>query len=234
MVATALTPERAIRQPRRLDGRALVGLFLMLATTAGALLFWQSANDTRGVVIATRDLPAGATLAASDLAVARLRADDAVYSAAIPADGLSGLVGRQLAEPVHAQQLLVAPQIATRPRLGPDQLVLTVPASPTSAAGGRIRPGDDVVVLASYEKGKATSRTEVVLPRATVYEVGEDRPMTVVNTGGADASARTAAGAIGWISLIVTQEQALRLGEARHNAELSIGLLPPAQPRAAP
>jgi len=95
MVATALTPEWAIRQPRRVDGR--VGLFLMLATTAGAILFWQSLSDTRGVVVATRDLPAGATLAASDLAVAPLRADDAVYGAEVPADGLGGLVGRQLA-----------------------------------------------------------------------------------------------------------------------------------------
>ena len=232
MVATALTPERAIRQPRRVDGRVLVGLFLMLATTAGAILFWQSLNDTRAVVVATRDLPAGATLAASDLAVARLRADDAVYAAAIPADGLSGLVGRQLAEPVHAQQLLVGAQVATKPRLGPDQLVLTIPASPTTAAGGRVRPGDDVVVIGSFEKGKATSRTEVVIPRATVYDVGEDRPLTVVNTGGADASTR-AAGSIGWISLVVNQEQAIKLGEARYNADLSIGLLPPA-PQAAP
>src|SRR5207237_724558 len=123
MVATALTPERAIRQPRRVDGRVLVGLFLMLATTAGG--------------------------------------------------------------------------IVSRP-------------SATTAAGGRVRPGDEVVVIASFEKGKTTSRTEVVIPRATVYDVGEDRPLTVVNTGGADASTR-AAGSIGWISLIVTQEQAIKL-----------------------
>ena len=228
MVAATLTPERAIRQPRRIDGRALVGLFLLFAAIAGAILFWQSVNDTRGVVIATRDLPAGATLSASDLAVARLRADDAVYAAAVPADGLSGLVGRQLAEPVHAQQLLVTAQIAAKPRLGPDQLVLTVPASPTTAAGGRVRPGDEVVVIASFDKGKATARTEVVIPRASVYDVGEDRPLTVVNTGGSDAAARAGSGSIGWISLIVDRPQAVRLSDARVNAELSIGLLPPA------
>ena len=56
--------------------------------------------------------------------------------------------------------------VALLARLGPDQLVLTIPASPTTAAGGRVRPGDDVVVIASYEKGKPSSRTQVAIPRA--------------------------------------------------------------------
>src|SRR5205085_2917414 len=114
-VATA-SPERALRQPARVDGRKVAGLFIFCLAVVGGLLYWQSITDLRPLVLATRDLPAGATLAGSDLATARLHADDTVYGAAIPGEELAGLVGRQLAEPVHAGQLLVRAQLASGPR----------------------------------------------------------------------------------------------------------------------
>src|ERR1041384_6099217 len=107
MAVAALSPPRAIRQPRRLDARALFGPFLLLLATAGSIAFWGVSSDTRAVLVATRDLPAGATLTATDPALARVRVDEAIYSAAIADDELTNLVGKQLAEPVHAQQLLV-------------------------------------------------------------------------------------------------------------------------------
>lgn len=166
MAVVTLTP--ALRAPRRVDWRHVVGVALMLAAT-GAFLVRESLNDdTRAVLVAARELPAGATLRASDLAVARVRVDDALYAASIPADRLESLVGRQLAEPAHAQQMLVQPQVASRPRLGPGQMAVTIPASTKTAAGGLIRPGDQVKVLATLAKGKPESRTVVVLERATV------------------------------------------------------------------
>ena len=48
----------------------------------------------------------------------RVRVDDAVYRAAVPAEDLPALVGRQLAEPVHARQLLARAQVSARPPLG--------------------------------------------------------------------------------------------------------------------
>lgn len=231
MAVTTLTPARALRQPRRLDARVLVGIALLLAATGGWLIFWTNATDTRPVVVATRDLPAGAILSASDLTVAQVRVDDTIYAAAIPAAQMAGLVGRQLAEPVHAQQLLVGPQVASRPRLGPDQMAVTIPVSAKTAAGGRIRPADQVKVLATLNKGKADSRTTVVLDRATVYDVGHDDQMTVVNTAGADPGARPAVlGPLASLTLVVTEEQALRLAAARWNGDLDVALLPPAEP----
>ena len=229
MAVVTLTPARALRQPRRLDARALVGLFLLVGATGGSVLFWQQAADTRAVVVATRDLPAGATLTSSDLAIARVRVDDAIYAAAVPADGLETLVGKQLAEPVHPQQLLVQAQLSTRPRLGPDQVALTIPVSAKTAAGGRIRVGDSVRVLVTRDKGKPESRTEVVLPRVVVYDVGRDDQLTVVNTAGAaDLSGRPAAqGPVGFLTLAVTPDQSLAVAQARWNGELDVALLPP-------
>lgn len=230
MAVTTLTPARALRQPRRLDARVLVGIALLLAATGGWLVFWTSATDTRPVVVATRDLPAGAILSASDLTVAQVRVDDAIYDAAIPAEQMAGLVGRQLSEPAHAQQLLVGPQVTSRPQLGPEQMAITVPVSTRTAAGGRIRPGDEVKVLVTLNKGKAEARTSVVLDRATVYDVGHDEQTAVVNTTGADRGARSAlSGPPTSLTLVVNQEQALWLAAARWNGDLDVALLPPIQ-----
>src|SRR5919199_6001773 len=107
MAVMTLSPPRALRRPRRTDPRAIVGVFLTLAALGGSVAYWAGTSDTRGVVVAARDLPAGASLRASDLSVSYMRLDEAVYRAAVPADALDSLVGRELAEPMHAQQLIV-------------------------------------------------------------------------------------------------------------------------------
>src|ERR1051326_8113515 len=140
MAVATLSSTRALRRPRRADPRAIVGMVLTLAALAGSVAFWVSATDARPVLIATRDLPAGATLRTADLGVAYVRVDDAVYRAALPADTLQTLVGRQLGEPVHAQQMLARAQVADQLGLAPDQVAITIPARPDSAVDGRLRP----------------------------------------------------------------------------------------------
>src|SRR5215831_4733891 len=110
MAVATLSPARALRRPRRADPRAIVGVFLTLAALAGSVAFWVSSTDAKPVLIAMRDLPAGSTLAAADLGIAYIRADDAVYHAALSSDMLDSLVGRQLGEPMHAQQVLARAQ----------------------------------------------------------------------------------------------------------------------------
>ncbi|HLZ08007.1 MAG TPA: RcpC/CpaB family pilus assembly protein, partial [Chloroflexota bacterium] len=162
-MATTLSPARALRQPRRIDWRALFGIFLTLVAVGGSIFFWTASSDTRSVVVATRDVPSGSSLTLADLAVARVRIDDTLYQAAVPAEDLSTLAGKQLAEPVHAHQVIVRAQISPRPSLGRDQLALTIPISPETAVGGSLRPGDAVEVLVTINKGKPEARTTVVL-----------------------------------------------------------------------
>lgn len=227
MATTPLSPTRALRRPRRLDWRAIFGIFLLLVATGGSITFWSASSDTRAVLVATRDLPAGAELGASDLAIARVRVDDAIYRAAIPASELATLAGTQLAEPVHAEQLLVRAQLSSRPLLGPNQLALTIAISPETAVGGRVQAGDSVQVLLTTNKGKPEARTTVVLPRVTVYDVGHDQRTTVVNTDLADRAAPH--GAVKWLTLIMTQEQTVELAQAKGQGDLDVALLPPRQ-----
>src|SRR5262245_19086841 len=110
-VASLTSPRAALRRPRRADLRALVGVFLTLAALAGSVAFWVGASDARAVVIATRELPAGVTMRASDFSIAYVRMDDALYRAALPSEMLDSLVGRQLGEPIHAQQVVARAQV---------------------------------------------------------------------------------------------------------------------------
>src|SRR5579859_4567389 len=224
MVATTLTPARALRQPRRLDLRAMVGLLLMFAAVGGAIVAWTAAENTRPIVVAVRDLPSGAIVGTDDFTVRRVRVDDSIYAAAIPGRELSNLVGRQLAEPVHADQVLVQAQLSPRAAVPPGQIVVTVPLRPDNAVGGRLHPGDVVQVLATTNAGKDTSRTSVILQQSTVYDVGrEDQPGVVSTSNGQPENA--GAGAT-WAALIVTPDQAVQLANARWNGDLDIALVP--------
>ena len=226
MASTTLTPRRALRKPWRLDPRAVFGLFLMSVSVAGSVAFWTASTDTRAVLVVTRSRPAGATLGASDVTVANVRVDDAIMAATVSAEEQATVVGRQLAEPIHAQQLLARVQLSGRPPLNPGQMALTIQVNPNVAAGGRIRPGDSVQVLATTNKGRPESKTTVVLPRITVYDVGKDERGAVINTGGSDDVDRDDAAAVSSLTLIVSQEQALQLTVAKWNGDLDVALLP--------
>jgi len=227
MAVATLSPARALRRPRRADPRAIVGVFLTLAALAGSVAFWVSATDARPVLIAAHDLPAGATLTAADLGVAYIRADDAVYRAALPSDVLESLVGRQLGEPIHAEQVLARAQLADQFGLAPDQVAITIPARPDSAVDGRLRPGDSVQILVTVtDKTRNEAQAHAVIDRAQVFEVGHDVSLTsssAVTSDSADASR----GSIASVTLAVNLDQARQLAEARRVGELDILLLPP-------
>jgi pilus assembly protein CpaB len=230
MVVATLTPARALRRPRRTDPRALIGVCLTLVALAGSISFWVGSSEARAVVVATRDLPVGATLRSGDLSVAYVRMDDDLFRAALPSDMLDALVGRQLGEPVHAQQVLARAQVAERVGLGADQVAITVPARPDSAVDGRLRPGDVVQVLMTVsDKARGEARTRLVLDRALVFGVGREQALSGSSDTDADQFER---GAIATVTLAVTPDQARQLAEARRTGDLDILLMPPlaAQP----
>jgi Flp pilus assembly protein CpaB len=219
----SVSPTRALRRPVRLDVRALVGILLMLVATGGSIAVWSTEQDTREVLLLARDLPAGATLQASDLNITRARLDDPVFEAAYPRSALNSVVGRQLAEPAHANQLLVRKQVSNQPRLEDGQMVMAIPVRSDAAAGGRVRASDAVAVIATDTRRETAAR--IVLPRVTVYEVGRDQPSSF---GTSSTSAATSnPGPLAWISVIVTPDQAVQLAQARWSGDLDVALLPP-------
>ena len=228
MATATLSPARAIRRPRQTDWRALFGVFLFVVTTLGALALWGMSSDTRAVLVATRDRPAGASLSPTDLAVAHVRIDDTLYPAAVPAAEFQDLVGKRLAQPVHAQQLLVRKQLSGGPALGPGQVAMAIPISPDTAVGGRIQPGDAVQVLVTTNKGKPDARTSTVVASALVWEVGYQHSFAVVSSTSTDPS--PAQGPVSWVSLILTPDQGAALAQARWSGDLDLVLLPPERP----
>jgi Flp pilus assembly protein CpaB len=229
MAVATLSPTRALRRPRRADPRAIVGVFLTLAALAGSVAFWVSTTDAKPILIAARDLPAGATLTAADLGIAYIRADDAVYRAALPSDMLDSLIGRQLGEPMHAQQVLARAQLADQFGLAPDQVAITIPAKPDSAVDGRLRAGDAVQILVTVtDKARNEAHTREVLDRAQVYEVGRDVSLTSSTSTSTSDGVDSARGTIASVTLAVGIEQARQLAEARRTGDLDILLLPPA------
>jgi hypothetical protein len=88
-----------------------------------------------------------------------------------------------------------------------------------------VRPGDAVRVLLTTNKGKPEARTTVVLARATVHDVGYDDRGAVINTSTVADRSRSQR-PISWLTLVVTQEQALQLGQAKWAGELDVALLP--------
>jgi Flp pilus assembly protein CpaB len=226
MAVATLTPARALRRPRRADPRALIGVFVTLAALAGSVAFWVGSSDARPVLVATRDVPVGTTLRAADLTVAYVRMDDALYRAALPAELLESLVGRQLGEPVHAQQLLARAQVANRAGLSADQVAMTIPARPESAVDGRLRTGDTVLVLVTViDKTRNEAHTRQILDRALVFEVGRDQSFG--SSGTTTETDTLARGPIASVTLAITAEQARQLAEARRTGELDVLLLPP-------
>src|SRR4051794_12426224 len=154
--------------------------------------------------------------------------DDSLYRAAIPADTLESLVGRQLSEPIHAQQVIARAQVADRLGLAPDQVAITIPAKPDSAVDGRLRPGDAVQVLVTVvDKSRQEAHARLVLDRVQVYSVGREQSPGVgsIASTGADQDG-FARGVISTVTLAVTAGQARQLAEARRLGELDVVLLP--------
>jgi Flp pilus assembly protein CpaB len=204
-----------------------VGIFVTLAALAASVAFWVSSSDTRAVLIATHDLPAGAILGTSDLSIAYIRADDAVYAAAVPSETLDSVVGRQLGEPIHAQQVLARAQLAQQFGLAADQVAITVPARPDSAVDGQIKPGDWVQVLETVtDKTRNEAHARQVLQRVQVFEVGRDTSLQSSVVASADLSGGSRS-PITSVTLAVTADQALQVAEARRTGDLDILLLPP-------
>ena len=193
----------------------------MAVTLAASLSFWGTTNDSRSVLLAARDLPAGSLLSRDDLAVSSMRVDDRVYQAAIPAATIGDVVGKRLAAPVYAGQVLAQKALSGPQALAPGQLSMTVPLSAADATA-TVLPQTDVELLYTTDKGKPTAKTVVLLPRAHVIGVTYDDAQAGLNTGVGPSQQRISA-----LNIVVSADQAVQLANARLNGDVTVAVLPP-------
>ncbi len=229
MAVEALAPARAVRRPRRwlVSRQALFSLFLAGLAMLGGI-YTLSARDTQPVLVAARELPAGTVLTAGDLTIAWVRLSPDLYPATVPESELDSLIGRALAEPVHAGEILNRRELGDPgPRLAPGQVVMTVSPDPEKGRLGGIEEGDWVQVFVTLPPDDAGRReTRLVLARAQVYEIGKAPDVDAAAWEDPEGSADEQTGRVEWLSLAVTQEEAAALANAKWSGDLDIALLP--------
>jgi len=122
---------------------------MIVAGALGVLLtlgVLRSADRTVPVVVAARDLGAGAVIEAADLGVARVRAGSATMATLVRADDAVALEGRTLGGPVGAGAPVL--RSALRPAGRDDaRRTMSFPLPRARALAGRLEPGDRVDVV---------------------------------------------------------------------------------------
>jgi len=205
--------------PARIDGRILLGVALVAASVVGGLLFWGSTSNTLPVLVAGRDIPAGHVIQQDDLSVARVRLEGSLSSLAVHDDDLDAVAGRTAGTAVHAGEMLVWPDLATGPVIGPNEVTVTVPVD-ADAVYPALRPGDAVTVLATSNKGKPDSRTVTLLERALVYDVSLETARVSIGSNSSDDTR-----GLTNVTLVVPRSQAEQVAHALVNSDLTLALL---------
>ena len=177
-------------RPRHFDRRVILGIALAILTLVLVVLYSNNSIDTYGVLVATRTLVPGAVIGPGDLAEVQVKLPPALAREAIPGSARDDLVGKTVAQTLYANQPIVRAQAGGEFAIPAGHVALTVAVSAETAAGGRLRPGDQVLVLLTLNKGRPEAQTTVVLERALVYDVGHDERFgTFSATGGAGVTA---------------------------------------------
>ncbi len=196
---------------------------LVAASVAGGLLFWGSTSETVPVLVAAREIPAGHVIQADDLSVTRVRLEGRLSSLAVRERAIDQVVGRIAGTAVHAGEMVVWPDLASGPVIGPNDAAVTVPVEADAVYPG-LRPGDAVAVLATSDKGKPESRTVTLLERAVVYHVSLEPGRIAIGKGvdGGDEER-----GLTNVTLVVPKSEVERLAHAVVNGDVMLALLAP-------
>lgn len=167
---------RAVRRRRRLLG-ILLGALLTVAVLPGLL---PASADTRGVLVAARDLPAGTVIGAGDLREVE------VADSLVPADSTSDaaqLEGLRVPRSVGAGEVLAPQRLREEAEAAPPDgtAVVVVPVAP--ALLPRLSEGDMLDLVVSTGMPEGTGRVD-----ARVVEIPSG------------AGSRNAAGPMGTVS----------------------------------
>lgn len=155
-----------LKKPSWRDPRLLVGLLLVLASTAGVIALMGSADRTTGVYAAKSDIAVGSILAPDDFDVVPVRLGDLESSYVLAADGLP--------ESPIATRLIKQGELVPRGTVGtadeldrkPVGLSVTDPLPTGTAAGARVD-----VWVSLRGQGTAFEEPVLLLEAAEVSEI---------------------------------------------------------------
>lgn len=119
--------------------------------------------------------------------------------------------------------MVVWPDLASGPVIGPGEVAVTVPVEADAVYPG-LRSGDAVAVLATRDKGKPESQTVTLLERAVVYDISLEPGRIAIGSGGDGAEENRG---LTNVTLVVPRSEAERLAHAVVNWALTLALLSP-------
>jgi Flp pilus assembly protein CpaB len=166
----AIGARSPLRSRRLLQPVPLAGFALMLVGLLVVLGYSAAAAQRTPILVAARNLPAGAVVRASDLRSSRLGGDGDVLAALVTVGQEQGVVGRRLAVPIGVDQPLPRSALAAS-SASPAAFTLAVPVA--HAVGGQLQAGDRVSVLATFSNATGTATTEVLARNLVVLAVGQ-------------------------------------------------------------
>ena len=222
--APRLTPSRTFRAPHRLDTRVVLGAGLALLSLAAlGIGLSQEVPGTQAVLRVTHALPADAVLQADDVSVARVSLPQDVAATTFSSNAVDQVVGQRLVVPLNAGQLLSPTQLAQRhTRVQPGRIEMTIPIEPYTGSGGRLSPNDSVIVFGTPRLAGTAgpAPAEVIVPRATIVDVGRPDSNASVLSGGGGANSRA-----NWVTLDLAEDEAARVSAAAHTDYLDVALV---------
>ncbi|MCW2606555.1 MAG: hypothetical protein JWO60_1248 [Frankiales bacterium] len=152
-----------LASPSWLDTRLVLGVLLVLVSVVVGARVLSSASTTQAVLVAKRDLPAGATLTAEDLEVEEVRLDEEQTRRLLRApDGENRYVGSVVRRPVDAGEFVPLTALRVAAETEDRQFTLNVEVGHFPPG---LAPGDVVDVY-------VTPVTDGSMPQATPSPAG--------------------------------------------------------------
>lgn len=166
--AEALLPRAHVRL-RRIDLRVAVGVLLMLVAVLGGASLIKSAQARTPVLVAARAVEPGQVIGLEDVRVAGVSLSGGI--AYLSAAMREQIVGRVATEPMWPGKLLGPNSVSESPPLPAGNVAMSLLLKPDHAAGGALRAGDHVAVIASTAPGRGEPNTTILFTDVVVLAV---------------------------------------------------------------
>lgn len=193
---------------KKIDMRVAIGLLLMIAAILGGLSVLKSARSRVPVIVAAADVQPGEVITARDLRVSEVALSGSVE--AVPASSMSTVVGKVAAEPLYDGKLLTRRALSSGPPVPPGYVAMSLSLRPERAAAGALRPGDQVMVVATRNPQRPDTSSTILFTKVPVVAAHH-------RSGGE--------GQIVIVTLRLRPEEARALAEARAAGEIDLLLL---------
>ena len=180
----AVAGDRLPRPPRRRrPGFAALAILLVVGAAAAAGLLAVRLDQRQPVLVARHAIDVGQQIKQSDLAIARVAADNL---ALIRAADSNQVVGRYATQSIPGGRLIDEGMLGDKPVLTPGRVAMGIPIKVGNVPASGVRAGDHVKVL----RGKDDGGT-LMVPEAVVSSVTGAAKSGTFGSGGGGAQVAT-------------------------------------------